>query len=135
MVEQASCLLQFPGASWWNRHLACILTQADKMPTPLIFIPPLSNAKNLDLPQPYCETLHFIQEIIKNRNPRFSVPMLRPTLVGTQALIFFLLNLVIPIGILPVLSYPTTVKPIPQDWSASDLVEQGRELYTNGQFN
>ncbi|NEO19006.1 MULTISPECIES: CHAT domain-containing protein [unclassified Moorena] len=61
--------------------------------------------------------------------------MLRPTLVGTQALIFFLLNLVLPIGILPVLSYPTTVKPIPQDWSASELVEQGRALYTKGQFS
>ncbi|NEO60768.1 MAG: hypothetical protein F6J98_10125, partial [Moorea sp. SIO4G2] len=61
--------------------------------------------------------------------------MLRATLIGTQTLIFFLLNLVLPIGILPVLSYPTTVKPIPQDWSASDLVEQGRAFYTKGQFN
>lgn len=61
--------------------------------------------------------------------------MLRATLVGTQALILFLINLVLPIGILPVLSYPTTVKPIPQDWSASELVEQGRALYTKGQFN
>ncbi len=61
--------------------------------------------------------------------------MLRATLVGTQALIFFLLNLVLPIGILPVLSYPSTVKPIPQDWSVSELVEQGRAFYTKGQFN
>ncbi|NER91314.1 CHAT domain-containing protein [Moorena sp. SIO3A2] len=61
--------------------------------------------------------------------------MLRATRVGTQALLFFLLNLVLPIGILPVLSYPSTVKPIPQDWSASDLVEQGRAFYTKGQFN
>ncbi|WP_424097176.1 CHAT domain-containing protein [Moorena producens] len=61
--------------------------------------------------------------------------MLRATLIGTQTLIFFLLNLVLPISILPVLSYPTTVKPIPQDWSASELVEQGRAFYTKGQFN
>ncbi|WP_158069370.1 hypothetical protein [Moorena bouillonii] len=40
-VEQASCLFHF---------------RADKMPTPLIVIPPLSNDKNLDIPDYYDET-------------------------------------------------------------------------------
>ncbi|WP_293041196.1 hypothetical protein [Moorena sp. SIO1F2] len=34
-------------ASWWNGHLARYqYSQAGRMPTPLLFIPPLSNAKN-----------------------------------------------------------------------------------------
>ncbi|WP_424094687.1 hypothetical protein [Moorena producens] len=68
LVEQASCLLQFPAswwnrnlggtgilpvsfsgilvewACWWNRHLACYNYRAGRMPTPLMFIPPFSNA-------------------------------------------------------------------------------------------
>ncbi|WP_293028739.1 sigma-70 region 4 domain-containing protein [Moorena sp. SIO3I6] len=31
----------------WNGHLARYNSQAGRMPTPLIFIPPLSNARNL----------------------------------------------------------------------------------------
>ncbi|NEO39696.1 MAG: hypothetical protein F6J90_26545 [Moorea sp. SIOASIH] len=80
LVEQASCLLQFPAswwnrhlggtgilpvtipgilveqASWWNRHLACYNCRAGRMPTPLMLIPPLSNAGFLPsylLPTPY----------------------------------------------------------------------------------
>ncbi|WP_424094799.1 hypothetical protein [Moorena producens] len=49
VVERASC--RGTGILSWNGHLAverasCPLQFPGRMPTPLIFIPPLSNAKN-----------------------------------------------------------------------------------------